>query len=170
MTKYLTIKRKGSNKSNKHIMFIKRIYFVKLKNPKHFEIFLHSDLKKKSYAEFRFIKFGAILESQFNSFRKTLSRSPKKKRIFRTYTIPYIPKTRKPSQMRMGHGKGARIYDVVTPIRPGQPLLKLFNYNFNKILKINGVSDLSAKTRYYKNLKKVLSKLPFSFKININLL
>lgn len=75
-------------------------------------------------------KYGYVSENSIEAFRKVIAPHFRKKNskiykfIIRCYA--YLPLTKKPSEVRMGGGKGSKIRGFYSPVRPGQILFEVF--------------------------------------------
>lgn len=72
------------------------------------------------------------IEAVRRSIRKNIGKSKRVKLISRIY--PYIPLTGKPSEVRMGRGKGSRIRKWVYFSKPGKVLFELRNLSYKRAL------------------------------------
>lgn len=69
---------------------------------------------------------GQITLTQLRAIGTYLKRNIKKRsgRILRR-VFPYVPMTKKPSEVRMGKGKGSKVDREVYPVRPGKTIFEL---------------------------------------------
>ncbi len=93
--------------------------------------------------------FGYISKEEIEAGRRLLRRSLKKKTKIEVLCEAHLPKTSKPSEVRMGKGKG-KISSFVCPVVPGKPLYR-----------ISGVRQLSAEKAYKDLLVKFSKRLRF---------
>jgi ribosomal protein L16/L10AE len=145
---------KTSKKPLKHSKKKKTLPLITLK-PKH-RITSHGTvLSWHSSQNFgvRAMVNGYISQKQQQSIIKTL-KSKGFRRTFRFRGIPFYELTKKPSEVRMGKGRGTRIYSRILPFSPGQ---------------IIGEIDCTQKQRTIfkvnRFLKAIKYKLPFKMKI-----
>lgn len=81
----------------------------------------------------RSAEYGYISENSIEAFRKVIAPFFRKKEskiykfLIRCYS--YIPLTKKPSEVRIGGGKGSKIRGFFSPVRPGQILFEVFVKN-----------------------------------------
>jgi len=77
--------------------------------------------------------FGAVVcstknqdltQSQIKAFRKRLTMK-EMRRKFRTRCSPYLPLTKKPSEVRMGKGRGVKINRIVNPLVKGSIIAEI---------------------------------------------
>ncbi len=72
------------------------------------------------------IKYGYVSSSSIEAFRKVIAPHFRKKKSkiykFSIKCYPYLPLTKKPAEVRMGGGKGTKVRDFFSPVRPGQIL------------------------------------------------
>jgi large subunit ribosomal protein L16 len=101
------------------------------------------------------------IEAVRRSIRKSIGKSRKIRLISRIY--PYIPLTGKPSEVRMGRGKGSRIRKWVYFSRPGKILFELRNLSYKRaIFAFNKASEkLSLSTKILKIFKLKSKKYDF---------
>lgn len=67
----------------------------------------------------------AELEAARRSIKRTSKKSLKNKIFLRAYPFLYL--TRKPSEVRMGKGKGVKLRDKVCPVNYGKVIFELHN-------------------------------------------
>lgn len=81
----------------------------------------------------RALKYAYVSSNSIEAFRKCLAPYFRKKKItsskllIRLYS--YIPLTKKPAEVRMGGGKGAKIRGFFSPVRPGQIIFEVLARN-----------------------------------------
>lgn len=96
---------------------------------------------------------GRITSQQIDSIRKLVSKKMHKfgKVIVRIF--PYLPITSKPSETRMGKGKGLLNYWCF-PIKPGRLIIEFRGVSYDKALIINRLvnSKLCLKTKLIKSI------------------
>lgn len=70
---------------------------------------------------------GFLTETQIKAARISLKRTLKKG--FNTWirTSPFWPRSKKPKEVRMGKGKGAKLRDWIAPIKRWRIIVELFN-------------------------------------------
>jgi len=66
-----------------------------------------------------------VLASQLESMRKVIRKKVKRSGNLSFHFFPYLSLTKKPSEVRMGKGKG-KIKDWVSPVLAGSVLVRLF--------------------------------------------
>jgi large subunit ribosomal protein L16 len=81
----------------------------------------------------RSTQYGYISENSIEAFRKVLAPHFRKKssKIYKFFIrcYSYLPLTKKPSEVRMGGGKGSKIRGFYSPVRPGQILFEVLVRN-----------------------------------------
>jgi len=101
--------------------------------------------------------YGLLSASEIEAVRriikKNVGKSRKIKLISRIY--PYIPLTGKPSEVRMGRGKGSRIRKWVYFVRPGKILFELKNLSIKRasFALTKAIDKLSIKVKVLKIFK-----------------
>ena len=115
-------------------------------------------LKPEGFTEFKGLAFGAfglkamesarITNKQIESARRAITRKMKREGRVWIHIFPHIPVTSKPTEVRMGKGKGSVSYWAM-PVKPGRILFE-----------IDGVSMELAKQA----LKYGAGKLPIQTK------
>ena len=96
---------------------------------------------------------SAQLESARKVIRKSLGKTRKVKVLLRVF--PYISLTGKPSEVRMGRGKGSRIRKWVSFVKPGKIIFELRNVSLkggNNALK-KAANKLAVKTKIFRSFK-----------------
>lgn len=77
----------------------------------------------------RSTQYGYLSANAIEAFRKVLAPHFRKKssKIYKFFIrcYSYLPLTKKPSEVRMGGGKGAKIRGFYSPVRPGQILFEV---------------------------------------------
>lgn len=81
----------------------------------------------------RSTQYGYLSSSSIEAFRKVLAPHFRKKssKIYKFFIrcYSYLPLTKKPSEVRMGGGKGSKIRGFYSPVRPGQILFEVLVRN-----------------------------------------
>ena len=75
----------------------------------------------------RAVSYGQMSQSEIEAARKIIRRRIKKKGLLVIRAFSFLPLMKKPAEVRMGKGKGARLRKNVYPVRPGQILFELYN-------------------------------------------
>jgi large subunit ribosomal protein L16 len=109
-------------------------------------------LKKNSSIQLKFGFFGLkclescrLTSSQIEAFRQNINRKLKKKGKIWINVFPDLPVTSKPSEVRMGKGKGSIDY-WVTKISSGRILFEVSGiYGLNEQILINNLKSASQK-------------------------
>lgn len=92
---------------------------------------LFNSLSSKLNLRFRRVvvrstRYAYLSASSIESFRKVIAPYFRKKSAktykFRIKCYPYMPLTKKPAEVRMGGGKGTKVRDFFSPVKPGQVL------------------------------------------------
>jgi large subunit ribosomal protein L16 len=78
---------------------------------------------------------GRVTIPQLEACRKTLRKSLKRRAEIHFHIHPTVPITRKPSEVRMGKGKGA-FSEWVVPISSGTTLLQIKSSQFKPVIKV----------------------------------
>jgi large subunit ribosomal protein L16 len=102
-----------------------------------FNIYSIYNFKFRNISKFTFVvvrssQYGFISERAIESFRKIISPHFRKKNkknkdsIFFVRSFAYAPLTKKPSEVRIGGGKGSKLRAWVIPIYPGKTLFEVF--------------------------------------------
>ncbi len=77
--------------------------------------------------------YGYISANSIEAFRKCVSPYFRKKqtKIYKFFIRCYsfLPLTKKPSEVRIGGGKGSKVRGFFAPVRPGQILFEIFSRN-----------------------------------------
>ena len=110
--------------------------------------FRSSSLQMGSYG-LKAVENGRVSASQIETLRQTIGRKIRPRGRLWIRIFPYLPVTQKPSEVRMGKGKGA-VKLWVCPVKRGQILYE-----------VSGVSRDAAKIA----LKGAADKLPFKSRI-----
>ncbi len=93
--------------------------------------FKFRDVSRPSFVVLRSSCYGYISDRALESFRKVLSPYFRKKANSRSNAIffirgfAYAPLTKKPSEVRMGGGKGSKLRAWVLPVYPGKTLFEI---------------------------------------------
>lgn len=81
----------------------------------------------------RSTQYGYLSGNAIEAFRKVLAPHFRKKssKIYKFFIrcYSYLPLTKKPSEVRMGGGKGSKIRGFYSPVRPGQILFEVLVRN-----------------------------------------
>jgi large subunit ribosomal protein L16 len=81
----------------------------------------------------RSVQYGYLSSNAIEAFRKVLAPHFRKKssKIYKFFIRCYsfLPLTKKPSEVRMGGGKGSKIRGFYSPVRPGQILFEVLVRN-----------------------------------------
>jgi large subunit ribosomal protein L16 len=93
-------------------------------------------------------ELGRLTESQLEAARRAIKRVLKKKGQLDLRVFPSIALTKKPTETRMGKGKGNKVKEWVYPVRPGKILFEL-----------SDVSKLKAKTAFHLAAPKLSVKV-----------
>jgi large subunit ribosomal protein L16 len=97
------------------------------------------------------VGYGLLSSSEIEAGRRVLRKLIGKSRRIRVLVrvYPYIPLMGKPSEVRMGRGKGSRIRKWVSFIKPGKVIYELKNIPFRRALRVLKKSSekLSVSTR-----------------------
>jgi large subunit ribosomal protein L16 len=75
----------------------------------------------------RAVEYGQMSQSEIEAGRKIIRRLIKKKGLLLIRVFAFLPLMKKPAEVRMGKGKGARLRKNVYPVKPGQILFELYN-------------------------------------------
>jgi large subunit ribosomal protein L16 len=77
----------------------------------------------------RATEYAYLSRETIEAFRKTISPHFRKRSAgtakFHIRCYPYLPLMKKPAEVRMGGGKGAKLRTFVCPVRPGQILFEI---------------------------------------------
>jgi large subunit ribosomal protein L16 len=96
------------------------------------------------------------IEAVRRSIRKNIGKSKRVKLLTRIY--PYIPLTGKPSEVRMGRGKGSKIRKWVYFCKPGKILFELKNLSSKRAsIALNKASEKLAVVTKILNVFKLKS-------------
>lgn len=114
---------------------------------------INRQLKKNFNYALKSCSSGYVTLVQLRAMGSYLKRNIKKRtggvmrRIF-----PYVPMTKKPAEVRMGKGKGSKVYNEIYPIRPGKIIFELRRIRASSaIFYLNLIaSKLSVATRVVK--------------------
>jgi len=71
------------------------------------------------------VDYGRVYDREISAFVKFLSRNKQLKRRLYIRAYPYLPLTKKPAEVRMGKGKGAKIDAQAKPVGPGVILAEI---------------------------------------------
>ena len=82
------------------------------------------------------LETGYLTQSELDSLKKTVKKRLKKLKNFQMEAIPFIPRTKKPSEVRMGKGKGNKVDIWVCPVKAGKRLLTITSSHFFLIKKV----------------------------------
>lgn len=94
-------------------------------------------VNRPTFIVLRSSQYGYISDRALEAFRKVLSpyfrkkNSTKSNAIFFIRGFAYAPLTKKPSEVRMGGGKGSKLRAWVLPVYPGKTLFEIFFMNKN---------------------------------------
>jgi large subunit ribosomal protein L16 len=97
---------------------------------------------KPTFVVLRSSQYGFITDRALESFRRVISPYFKKKSgvnstaLFFIRGFAYTPLTKKPSEVRMGGGKGSKLRAWVLPVYPGKTLFEIFFINKNLALQL----------------------------------
>ena len=69
--------------------------------------------------------YGMVSSQELDAARKIIKYYVKRKGRIHIRAFPYLALTKKPSEVRMGKGKGTKINKHVAPIRPGTVLIEV---------------------------------------------
>jgi len=95
-------------------------------------------------------QYTSLGDHHLKAFRKSLT-SKRVRRAFRVCTSPYLDLTKKPSEVRMGKGRGTKISHTIFPLYPGQILFEA------------RAASLQSQRRIIKMFSVAGRKLPFNF-------
>jgi large subunit ribosomal protein L16 len=70
-------------------------------------------------------QFGSLSDKEIESTRRVIRRKIRRTGELFTHAYGYLPLFKKPSEVRMGKGKGNKLRCKVFPVRPGQILFSL---------------------------------------------
>lgn len=94
--------------------------------------FRFRNISRPTFIVLRSSHYGYITDRALEAFRKVLSPYFRKKNssnrsnsIFSIRGFAYSPLTKKPSEVRMGGGKGAKLRAWVLPVYPGKTLFEI---------------------------------------------
>jgi large subunit ribosomal protein L16 len=77
--------------------------------------------------------YGYVSGNSIEAFRKVIAPNFRKKKAkaykFYIRCYPFLPLTKKPSEVRIGGGKGSKIRGFFCPVRPGQILFEVLCRN-----------------------------------------
>lgn len=126
---------------------------------------LNRNIFKKNTCVLLSSGYGLLSASQIEagrrSIKKVLGKSRRIKLLVRIF--PYIPLTGKPSEVRMGRGKGSRIRKWVSFVKPGKVLFEIRNVSLKKgqFALSKAALKLSVKSKflYLNNLKSLVYKI-----------
>ncbi len=115
--------------------------------------FKFRNVSRPNFIVLRSSHYGYISDRALESFRKVLSPFFRKKSNSRSNAnffirgFAYTPLTKKPSEVRMGGGKGSKLRSWVLPVYPGKTLFEISFMNkdiayklFNRARKKLGIS------------------------------
>jgi len=118
----------------------------------------HSDnrLSSGSFA-LKSLEFARLTAKQIEAARRAITRKVKRKGKLWIKVFPHIPVTSKPTEVRMGKGKGTLAY-WCCPSKPGTLLFELDGVSFDlaKQALTLGANKLPIKTKFivnYTNIK-----------------
>jgi len=94
---------------------------------------------------------------QVKAFWKML-KNKSLRRLIRIRSQPYLPLTKKPSEVRMGKGRGVKVSRIINPVIPGSNLYQVKISLRNK----HPIQTTSAVLSF---LRKAIKKLPPNYKI-----
>lgn len=80
--------------------------------------------------------YGKMLSSHLEIIRRKFRQNLNKEILIEIYIKPYKILLKRPSQVRMGGGKAAKIQKIIYPIYPGLILLKISGGGLKKIKKL----------------------------------
>lgn len=92
---------------------------------------------RPTFLVLRSSQYGFISDRALESFRRVISPHFKKKSsnnsnaLFFIRGFAYTPLTKKPSEVRIGGGKGSKLRSWVLPVYPGKTLFEIFFINKN---------------------------------------
>jgi len=80
------------------------------------------------------VGYGLLSASEIEAARRVIRKVIGKNRRIKVMTrvFPYIPLTGKPSEVRMGRGKGSRIRKWVSFVKPGKVIFEIKNISSKK--------------------------------------
>jgi large subunit ribosomal protein L16 len=99
--------------------------------------------------------YGYVSSNSIEAFRKAVTPYFRKKETksykFFIRCYPFLPLTKKPSEVRMGGGKGSKVRGFFSPVKPGQILFEIFARNpvSTKSLLYYASRKLSVNTRIF---------------------
>jgi len=115
------------------------------------------NLPDKNFSALISTSYGLLSASEIDAAKKIIRKIVGKNRKIKVLTrvFPYIPLTGKPSEVRMGRGKGSRIRKWVCFIKPGKILFEIRNISYkNALIALMTASQkLSIDTRVIGALK-----------------
>lgn len=125
----------------------KKTKFKKIKKGKLIQFKYKSDLNFGTFG-LKAIESGMISAKQLEAARQAISRKIKKKGKIWTKIFPNLPITKKPTEVRMGKGKG-NVSHWVSRIRGGSIIFEICGVNKKTALKAfrTGSSKLPVKTK-----------------------
>jgi large subunit ribosomal protein L16 len=123
------------------------------------------NLPSKNFSAIISVGYGLLSASEIDSARKIIRKMVGKNRKIKILTriFPYIPLTGKPSEVRMGRGKGSRIRKWVCFVKPGKILFEIKNISYKSAFGAltMAAEKLSVNTRIVRALK--LKSLHYSY-------
>lgn len=104
----------------------------------------------------KILKQCRLSRKQLEATRKQISKSLRKKEKLWIRTLPDIPVTSKPKEIRMGKGKGAVAYWVIK-VKAGQTLFELssMGYQKAKIILLSAAKKLAVPCAFVSQVKKI---------------
>lgn len=104
--------------------------------------------------------YAYLSAKAIEAFRKVIAPYFRKKSYynikFNILVYPYMPLTKKPAEVRIGGGKGAKVRDFICPVKPGQILFTTTSLNPLKAKKL--ISYASRKLGISVSISFILKK------------
>ena len=102
------------------------------------------------------LKHSRLNRKQLEATRKQISRYLRKQEKLWIRSLPDIPVSNKPKEIRMGKGKGAVEYWIIR-VKAGQTLFELSSMNQNKakMLLLNAAKKLAIPCAFISQTKKI---------------
>jgi ribosomal protein L16 len=147
-----------SKNKNYSINFFKTLNTI----PMQINLSLSTDFANSIYPILRYRRivvkstaYGYVSANSIEAFRKAVTPYFRKKesKIYKFFIrcYPFLALTKKPSEVRMGGGKGSKVRGFYSPVRPGQILFEIFVRNpvTTKTLLLYASRKLSISTKIF---------------------
>jgi large subunit ribosomal protein L16 len=135
------------------MLFPKKIKFKKVHKNKTVGVEINVNKPLTGFYGIKATISGRITGQQIESVKKTMLKKMQKFGRLIIRIFPFLPVTSKPSETRMGKGKGSFSF-WCSPIKPGRLIIEFQGTSYNTALIINKLvnSKLCLKTKLVKNI------------------